>query len=166
VELRSLFRRVLDPWLILGAVGFGIALSSATLLLLWLTRSTEVPAGEGTAAITVIALPTATPLIPSPTSPAPVTPTVTGLPVPPPPGNLSVGAYVQVTGTGGDGLRLRTDPGLNSDVRMLGLEGEVFIVQEGPQEADDYSWWYLVGPFDETRRGWAVSNFLTVVQNP
>jgi hypothetical protein len=90
---------------------------------------------------------------------------MTGLP-PPPPGNLSVGAYVQVTGTGGDGLRLRSEPGLDSDVRMLGLEGEVFVVQEGPQDADDYTWWYLVGPFDETRRGWAVANFLQVVQNP
>jgi hypothetical protein len=49
---------------------------------------------------------------------------------------------------------------------MLGLEGEVFLVQEGPEEVDGYSWWYLVGPFDETRRGWAVANFMAVVQNP
>jgi hypothetical protein len=82
------------------------------------------------------------------------------------PGVIAVGAYVQITGTGGDGLRLRTDPGLNSEVRLLGAEAEVFQVNEGPQEADGYTWWYLVGPYDSSRRGWAVANFLAIVQNP
>jgi hypothetical protein len=77
-----------------------------------------------------------------------------------------VDGYVQITGTGGDGLRLRTEAGLGSEVRFLGLEDEVFLIQDGPQNADGYVWWYLVAPFDETRRGWAVSNFLQVVQNP
>jgi hypothetical protein len=163
--MRNLLRWVFDPWLILGAVGFGIALSITTLGLLWFTRSNAAPNFDATAAITVIAMPTSTPVPPTPTQTPPVTPTTTGLP-PPPPQNISIDAYVQVRGTGGDGLRLRTEPGLNSDVRMLGLEDEVFLVQDGPQEVDGYTWWYLVGPFDETRRGWAVSNFMIVVQNP
>jgi len=49
---------------------------------------------------------------------------------------------------------------------LLGSEAEVFRVQDGPREVDGYTWWYLVGPFDETRRGWAVANYLQIVQNP
>jgi hypothetical protein len=75
-------------------------------------------------------------------------------------------AYVQISGTGGDGLRLRVEPGLKSEVRILGAEDEVFEVKDGPREADGFTWWYLVGPYDQTRRGWAVSNYLQVVQNP
>ena len=117
----------------------------------------------------MIPLPTATLTLPT-TTPAIVetpgaTTEITDLP-PPPPGDLAVGAYVQVFGTGGDGLRLRTLPGLDNDVRLLGVEAEVFLVEDGPQQVDGFSWWYLVGPFDESRRGWAVSNYLAVVQNP
>jgi hypothetical protein len=73
---------------------------------------------------------------------------------------------VQIIGTGGDGLRLRDQPGLDGKVLLLGSEAEVFRVQDGPREVDGYTWWYLVGPFDETRRGWAVANYLQIVQNP
>ena len=79
---------------------------------------------------------------------------------------IAVGAYVQISGTGGDGLRLRTDPGLDSEVRILGAESEVFQVEDGPKDVDGFTWWYLVGPYDASRRGWAVSNYLSVVQNP
>jgi hypothetical protein len=40
-------------------------------------------------------------------------------------------------------------------------------VEDGPQEVDDFTWWYLVAPFDETRSGWAVANYLApTTQNP
>ena len=80
--------------------------------------------------------------------------------------DIVVGARVQIKGTGGDGLRLRTDPGLENDVLLVGSEAEVFLVNDGPVEMDDYTWWYLVGLYDETRVGWAVSNYLSVIQNP
>jgi hypothetical protein len=63
-------------------------------------------------------------------------------------------------------LRLRDQPGLNSEIRMVVSEAEVFLVQEGPVDLDGYLWWRLVGPFDDTRQGWAVSNYLNLVQNP
>ncbi len=165
MELRKIVRFILNPWLIFSAVGFGVALLIATLLLLSWTRSPQTSAGASTAVITIIALPTATPILPTSTPTETETPAATDFP-PPPPGDLAIDAYVQVTGTGGDGLRLRTGPGLDRDVRLLGGEDEVFLVQEGPQQADSYTWWYLMGPFDESRHGWAVANFLRVVQNP
>jgi hypothetical protein len=39
-------------------------------------------------------------------------------------------------------------------------------VEDGPKDVDGFTWWYLVGPYDASRRGWAVSNYLSVVQNP
>lgn len=165
MENRDLFRRVFDPLVFAGAVSFGVLLAVAALGLLWLTRTKQVPAGGPPAALTVIPAATVTPTTAPPTPTLALEPTDPNLPLPPP-GDVSLDAYVEITGTGGDGLRLRSEPGLDGDVRMLGEEAEVFIVREGPQEVDGYTWWYLVGPVDETRRGWAVSNYLMVVQNP
>ena len=163
--MRKLINFFLDPWIIFGALGFGIALLIATLLLLNWTRSLQTADDTQLAEITVISLPTATPIIPTSTPTEVVTPGATGLP-PPPPGDISIGAFVEVTGTGGDGLRLRAGPSLDRDVRLLGLEAEVFLVQDGPQQGDGFTWWHLEGPFDESRQGWAVVNYLRVVQNP
>ena len=165
MDLVKLIRFFLNPWLIFGAIGVGVALLIATLLLLSWTRTPGAPGVGGTAVITIIDLPTATPILPTPTPTEVEAPEPTGLPLPPP-GEIAKDAYVQVTGTGGDGLRLRAGPGLDRDVRLLGVEDEVFLVQDGPQQADSYTWWFLIGPFDETRQGWAVANFLRVVQNP
>jgi len=63
-------------------------------------------------------------------------------------------------------LRMRSRPGLEGEIRFLGYEAEVFHVTDGPQSADGYTWWYLVAPYDESIQGWAVANFLAVVQNP
>jgi hypothetical protein len=61
---------------------------------------------------------------------------------------------------------LRTEASLNSEIRFLGLESEVFEVLEGPEVADDFTWWFLVAPFDPDRRGWAVAPYLAVIENP
>jgi hypothetical protein len=142
-------------------------LLAVSLILLLLTRPSQQALVPVTAVVTVIPAPTAVP--PTPTSlpvQSPTPASTSDLPPSPPPGVIATGAYVQITGTAGDGLRLRTDPGLNADVRILGAEAEVFLVQDGPRQVDGYTWWYLVGPYDSTRRGWAVSNYLAVVQNP
>jgi hypothetical protein len=165
MELRKIINFFTDPWLVLGSIGFGAALLAATILLLSWTRSPQAPSGNSTAVITIIAVPTPTP--PTPTSPPDLEETAeaTSFPIPPE-GEIAIDAYVQVTGTGGGGLRLRDGPGLDRAVRMLGEEDEIFLVNDGPQQNDGYTWWYLIGPFDETRFGWAAANFLRVVQNP
>ncbi|MFM8322591.1 MAG: hypothetical protein ACKOC5_16895 [Chloroflexota bacterium] len=145
-------------------VAAGAALVAVGLLLLgglvfWITRPPAARRAQATAVLQIL---TAAP----PTStPSALTPSAEAFPSPPP-GVLAIGAYVQVTGTGGTGLRLRQDPSLNGAVALVASEAEVFSVEQGPQEADGYTWWYLVGPFDGQRRGWAVVNYLQVVQNP
>lgn len=165
MDFRRVIRFFTDPWLVFGAIGFGVALLVATLLLLTWTRTPQAPAAASTALITVIAMPTATEILPTSTPTVEPPPEATDLPIPPG-GDIVLNAYVQVTGTGGGGLRLREGPGLERAVRLLGAEEEIFLVIDGPQQVDDYTWWYLVGPFDEIRHGWAVSNFIRVVQNP
>jgi len=84
----------------------------------------------------------------------------------PAPGEISIGTYVKISGTGGDGLRLRDVPGLAGNVLTLGDETEVFLVDNGPRDVDGYTWWYLKGHYDETRQGWGVVDYLAVVENP
>jgi hypothetical protein len=165
--MQRLVRWFLNPWIIVGSLFFGVALLVFVIILLVLTRPAPVTAGlPPTAVITVIAVPTATPAPPTNTPAGPETPTPSAAPLPEP-GEVSLGALVQIAGTGGDGLRLRVEPGLDSQVRLLGLESEVFQVRDGPREVDGFTWWYLVAPFDETRNGWAVSNYLApTAQNP
>lgn len=120
------------------------------------------PEAQPTAAVTRIPLPTVTPT--PPFTPTPAAPTTTPTPVAPPPpgpGEIAIGQFVQIRGTGGDGLRLRSAPSLQAPVRFLGQEAEVFRVTDGPRQADGYTWWYLETPYDATRSGWAVANYLS-----
>jgi hypothetical protein len=160
-----MLRRFANLWVIGSALVFALLLLGSTLGLLWLTRPGRAVVSQTTAVINVIPAPTATPLPPTPTLQPTLAPTQ---PVPPAPapGVLAIGATVQISGTGGDGLRLRDEPGLDSRVRLLGAETEVFRVEDGPRDANGYTWWLLVGFSDDTRRGWAVANYLAVVQNP
>lgn len=159
------------PWFfhprILGIVVIsGVGLLVGLLGLAWLTRPASSPTASATAIVNIIKAPTATPLAPTPTAGNPVSP---GEEIPgssPAGEGIAVDAYVQIVGTGGDGLRLRDKAGLAGTMRLLGSEAEVFLVKDGPVETDGYTWWYLVGPFDDTRFGWAVANYLSIVQNP
>ena len=150
---------------ILGAAAAGVCLFAGLLAYLFSERNEQPNPAASTAVLYVIAAPSATPLIPlasaTPT-PEPTSPN-TGIT---PGGVLEVGVSIQITGTGGDGLRLRADPGLDGTVRFLDIDGEIFRVMDGPREADGYSWWLLQAPYDPNVQGWAVDDFFVVVQNP
>jgi len=138
-------------------------LMAAFSVLLW-SRLTSSPAAPSTAILAiqpaVFLTSTSTgSALPSPNS-LEATPVIT------PGGELVIGAYVQVAGTGGDGLRLRDQPGLNGKILLVASEAEVFEVDDGPIEMDGYTWWHLKGPFDPARQGWAVASFLGIVQKP
>lgn len=152
------FRDLFNPTVIFGALGLGIILAAITLGLLWLTRPTMSSLPAKAAELKVIAAPTNTPVPPTPT-PQPTNPPIVE-------GQFGMGSTVQVSGTGGDGLRLRVAPGLSEKVRVVGQEGEVFTIEDGPREVDGYTWWYLVVPGNTDRSGWAVANFLQAGTNP
>ena len=81
-------------------------------------RSDTIPASQGTAVLSVIPAPTATQTR-FVTTPLDSTTGTLKVPPSPPPGVMAIGAYVQVTGTGGDGLRLRDEPGLDGQIQLL-----------------------------------------------
>ena len=158
--------RALLTWkVILGGGLVAACLFSALVALLGVSRRGETLQAAGTAVMYVIPAPSATPPAPI-ASATPTAGPTEPIPTAPPGGAIAVGAYVQITGTGGDGLRLRADPGLEGTVRFLAIDAEVFQVMDGPRSVDGYNWWLLQAPYDPAVQGWAVENYLLVVQNP
>ena len=153
-------RSVVNRWVILGALALAGLLLLITAISIGLTsarQSEEV--GFAPADLTVIAAPTST-------SSAPPTATVDPYAPTPAPTGIAIGNYVQITGTEGDPLRIRSEPGLSGEPQFLGYDAEVFLVKDGPREVDGFTWWYLSAPYDETRVGWAAADFLTYVPAP
>ncbi|MFN2281157.1 MAG: hypothetical protein ACK2TZ_04770 [Anaerolineales bacterium] len=150
-----------NPWVIAGTVLTAtILLAFAFLGAGWITPSLGEPY-QGGGVITLIPVPTFTPT-PLPT--ATEIPLVS--PTPEKGSGILLGGYVQITGTEGEGLRLRREPSLTGEIVYLGLEGEIFLVKGGPQDQDGYLWWQLEAPLNPDRQGWAVADFLAFAQNP
>ncbi len=154
-------KKILTPWIIGGTV-----VTASILLVVAFFASGGLTPGEedpyqGGAELMVIPMPTSTPTLP---------PTLTPIVLPTPTAQvddgIQSGGHVRISGTEGEGLRLRVDPSLESDIIYLGLEGEIFLVREGPVDADGYIWWELEAPLNASRQGWAVSHFLLPVQSP
>jgi hypothetical protein len=158
-------RNLVNLKVLVGGGFVTICLFVTLLVLLNSARQDQPGAVSGTVVFYIIAAPTATPLAPL----ASVTPIIS--PTQPmqdatPNGTFTIGAYVEIAGTGGDGLRLRADPGLSGMVRFLAIDGEVFQVMDGPLQVDGFTWWLLQALYNPSVQGWAVDNFLIVVQNP
>jgi len=153
-------RQLFNKWVILGALGLAALLTLITAISIGLTTARQNgEIGFAPADLTVIPAPTST-------SSAPPTPTIDPFAPTAAPTGVAIGNYVQIAGTNGEGLRIRSDPGLNGNFEFLGYASEVFIVQDGPREVDGFVWWYLVAPYDETRNGWAAADFLSYIPAP
>jgi hypothetical protein len=149
---------LLNPWVIAGAVFIASVLLAVTFLAAGSVTPSDQLTYSGGAVLTVIPVPTLTPTVILPT-PSLIATLETN-------SGIQVGSYVKISDTEGEGLRLRRDPSLNGEIIYLGLEDEVFLVKDGPEDQDGYLWWYLEAPLNETRKGWAVSNYLQPAQNP
>lgn len=153
-------RQLFNKWVILGALLLAGFLTLITAISIGLTSAPQTPeVGFVPADLTVIPAPTST-------SSAPATPTIDPFAPTVAPTGIAIGNYVQITGTEGQGLRIRSEPNLNGNPVFLGYDSEVFIVKDGPREADGFVWWYLAAPYDDTRVGWAAADFLTYVPAP
>ncbi|HKJ37706.1 MAG TPA: hypothetical protein VJ972_02945 [Anaerolineales bacterium] len=156
MDIRQLFNK----WVIIGSLLLaGLLILITTISIGWTTPPQTSDVGFVPAHLTMISAPTAT-------SSAPPTPTIDPFAPSPVPTGIAIGNYAQITGTGGEGLRIRSQPGLTGEPVFLGFDTEVFLVQDGPRELDGYTWWYLVAPYDENRAGWAAADFLTFIAAP
>ena len=146
---------------LLSAVGMSCLLLAGIFIVLGLLAPAVTPPA-GTTALTVIPGATATPYVPTatPTRIPTATSDRIGAPLP---GVIGIGSTVQISGTEGTGLNIRSEPGLGTAIRFVALDSEVFEVRDGPQVVDDFTWWYLVTPLDESRTGWAAADFLSLV---
>ena len=93
-----------------------------------------------------------------------IIPTSTTTPGPQSSGKYLIGSYVQIFGTGGNGLKIRDNPGTSSNVNFVAAESEVFKVIGGPIQSGEYEWWQLVAPYDQSRQGWAAGEFLSEIK--
>jgi hypothetical protein len=153
-------RQLFSKWVILGSLVLTGLLLLITAISIGVTDARQTSdVGFAPADVTVIPAPTLT-------SGVPPTPTIDPFAPTPAPTGIALGNYVQITGTNGEGLHIRSEPGLNSTSEFLGFDSEVFIIQDGPRTADGYTWWYLVAPYDQSRAGWAAADFLTYVPQP
>jgi hypothetical protein len=153
-------RPYLNRWVILGAIVLACVLTVFTAMSIGLTSARQnQQVGFAPADLTIIAAPTST-------SSAPATATIDPFAPTPAPTGIALGNYVQITGTEGEGLRIRAEPGLNGEPQFLGYDSEVFVIKDGPKNVDGFVWWYLVAPYDETRAGWAAADFLSYVPAP
>ena len=153
-------RQLFNKWVILSALLLAGLLLLITAIAIGFTAArSSSTIGFAPADVTVIPAPTGT-------SSAPPTPTIDPFASPTPPAGIAIGNYVQISGTEGQGLRVRAQPGLDGAFEFLAYDAEVFIVKDGPRDVDGYTWWYLVAPYDETRVGWAAADFLTYVPAP
>lgn len=158
-------RNLLTIKVVIGAIIFGIGVFAVLLGILWSARANENSAVPATAILKIIEAPTQTPLVGNPTETATPTP-ASAERTPLPSTDIAIGSYVQVSGTGGDGLRLHDAAGVASKVNYIAIESELFIVKDGPIEMDGYIWWLLQDPYTDRATGWGVANYLVVAQNP
>ncbi|MFN3492834.1 MAG: hypothetical protein ACK40V_11515, partial [Anaerolineales bacterium] len=121
-------RPYLNRFVIIGSLILAGILILITLILIgWTSPRFSPEVGFAPADLTMIPAPTHTPAATqSPTADSRATPTFD-------PNIIALNGYVQISGTGGDGLRIRSAPGLNSETVFRGEESEVFLVKDGPQ---------------------------------
>jgi hypothetical protein len=158
-------RSVLNIKVIMGAIVFAIGVFVVLVAVLWSAKAKYVLQMPATAIFHIIEAPTETLLAPI-TSLTPTPTPSSSQQVPPPSSDIAIGDYVQVRGTGGDGLRLHKEAGVSSEVRYIAIEAQVLLVKEGPVDTDGYIWWLIQDPYTENAVGWGVGNYLVIVQNP
>jgi hypothetical protein len=161
----KILRNLLNIKVIFGTIVFVIGVFAVLVAVLWSAKAKNYPQVPATAIFHIIDAPTETSIAPIATPTQVQTPT-SSQQVPPPSADIAIGDYVQVSGTGGDGLRLHTEAGVSSKVVYIAIDAEVFLVKDGPVDTDGYIWWLLQDPYTENAVGWGVGNYLVIVQNP
>jgi len=156
------YRKIkINRWMIISALFVASGLIFLWLAFLWLIQPKSVAGSNPPAVLTVIAAPSATP---TQNAESLLNPTATIGYISPE--GITINGFVQIMGTDGAGLRIRSGPGTSNQPIFLGLDSEVFQVKEGPKEADGFTWWFLEAPYDSSRSGWAASKYLKVVAGP
>ena len=154
--MRVKFLSYFNRWVALASLFIALVLCGLCFLsFLVFLPAENSQGGFSTAVFTLIPFPTDTPMPTETPTPAPEAASTRA-------SQLFIGAQVLITGTGGEGLNVRSAPGVDNTSRFLGAENEILQVKDGPVSKDGYTWWYLETPNDKERSGWAVEAFLQI----
>lgn len=94
-------------------------------------------------------------------------PTLPAVVITPTPVGVTLGATIAVSGVDDQQLNVRDIAGVTgSSILFRADEGEQFLIVDGPRQADGFTWWQIQDVSNNSRTGWAVSNYLTVVSLP
>jgi hypothetical protein len=157
-----MIKSILSGKVLIATLVVAMVLLCGSLAYILVRRPAAVPPDltPASAILTVIPAPSSTPRpIPPTLTSFPPTPTTSPTPAP---GQFAVGVYVQVTNTG-IGLKFHAETSITSKVLFSGNDSEVFLITEGPVDAEGYIWWRLSASYDATRTGWAVQDYLSVI---
>lgn len=78
----------------------------------------------------------------------------------PTPLTITVGSTVIVDAD--DGLNVRSGAGLDQTIMFNADDGTIFVVEDGPIQANGLTWWQVRDPSSSTRFGWAAADYLEV----
>ena len=76
--------------------------------------------------------------------------------------SIAVGATVRVVAIE-SGLNVRAEPGINGTRLFVAADQSLWLVVDGPTQADSLTWWKLQNPDDPTEQGWGAGTYLEVV---
>lgn len=148
------------------SLGGGLPISSTPIIRI----ITAVPSNTPSFAQSIIATPTLPPvaqaIMQSPQAIVLQGPTLEAIVLSPTPEQIMIGKRVVVYDVGETQLNIRDLPGTtNTIVLFRASDGEIFVVVDGPQQANGFVWWKLADPLNPNRLGWAAENYLRVVPN-
>jgi len=159
-SLKKIWSLIWTESVLAGATLVTVLLLLTLFAYLYFLPEPEELVADPTASIFVIEGPTAT--IPAPTAtnipPSTATPEIVT------DTDIKINSLVQIVGTDGEGLNLRTEPNTSSEIQFLGYDLELFKVVDGPIFSEGYWWWYLETPVEHTRSGWAVEDYLAIIE--
>jgi hypothetical protein len=85
-------------------------------------------------------------------------PTLLPVVLSPTPISVQLGSTVFVNAEGG--LNVRAGAGLDNPVLFNADNGAVFVISDGPIQANGLTWWEIRDPDDADRFGWAAADYL------
>ncbi len=138
-------------WGCLAALLSGIILIIAAGIWLFTKPPASPPGPIPPAVVQTVTLSASAPSLSSPTPLAILT------------NGISIGVRVQVSGTGTVGLSIRADANTEAERRSVAQEGAIFLITDGPKEADGLLWWFVKDETDPNLVGWAAADYLIPV---
>ena len=80
------------------------------------------------------------------------------------PGVFAPNMVIVISGTQGEGLNVRQEPGTDRPVVYLAQEGETYTITDGPEIKDGLIWWLIDQTADGEKSGWSVQDYFAPLE--